>query len=88
MTFQLEQLARLEANRGSAERAAQLAGAARALRAASGTGLTASYGGDLRQEHVTRRDVVRDETTAAAWAQGQTMTRQQAVAYALEEGGV
>ncbi|MDQ3932008.1 MAG: hypothetical protein M3252_04120, partial [Actinomycetota bacterium] len=85
VTFQLEQLARLEANRGSSERAARLAGAARALRAASGTGLTASYGGDLRQEHVTRDDVVHDDATAEAWAQGQAMTRQQAVAYALAE---
>ncbi len=86
VAFQLEQLARLEATQGAAERAARLAGAATALRAASGTGLPSPMRYDARSLPENIYDeVVRDGATASAWAQGQAMSREQAIAYALEK---
>ncbi|HEX2028183.1 MAG TPA: adenylate/guanylate cyclase domain-containing protein [Nitriliruptorales bacterium] len=84
VVFQLELLAKLEATAGAAERAARLAGAATALRAASGTRLTSQFEMTRVPSQVLREDVVRDTATAAAWDEGLAMTRDQAVAYALE----
>jgi predicted ATPase/class 3 adenylate cyclase len=67
-------------------RAARLFGAAAAMRAGSGTGESA---GPFRTvyEHDERaaRAALGREAFAAAWADGREMTREQAVAYALEK---
>jgi predicted ATPase/class 3 adenylate cyclase len=65
---------------GNAVRATHLAGAAAAHQAASGTGL-----GTLLnvQEGLTGREGLSEEAGAKAWAEGQAMSIEQAVAYAL-----
>ncbi len=70
---------------GQSARAAQLGGAAEALREALGAALHPV----LRPGHARAVQAVREalgeDACAAAWAEGQAMTLEQAVAYALEE---
>jgi predicted ATPase/class 3 adenylate cyclase len=73
----LAEVARLE---GDALRGARLAGAAEALRSQSGTGLGTIIGAN---EGWQGRDTLSEEAVAQAWAEGQAMSMDQAVAYAL-----
>ncbi len=79
IVFFLESIASLAAAEGASERAARLTAAARALRASSGTILDDSFVARPAPE----KDL-RPETFATAWAEGQAMTIDQAVAHALE----
>jgi non-specific serine/threonine protein kinase len=65
------------------ERAIRLAGAAAALREASGTRLTPSGQDALRQELALARRLLDDEAISAAWAAGTRLTVDQAVSLAL-----
>ena len=73
------QLARIE---GDPVRATHLAGAAAAHQASSGAGLGTMLN---LQEGWTGREGLSDEDGAKAWAEGQAMSVEQAVAYALDE---
>jgi non-specific serine/threonine protein kinase len=81
----LEEWAGLAAAEGRPGRAARLFGAAQALRAAAGlarhASLCAAYGRDL----AATRAALGPEAFAAAWAAGQAMPLEQAVADALED---
>jgi hypothetical protein len=80
----LEDLAGVLGERGSADDAARLFGAAEALRTLIGKPLTrvqlATHNGDLAA--VERR--LEPEAFAEAWADGQAVTLEQALAYAAE----
>ncbi|MDP8931410.1 MAG: hypothetical protein M3O70_23290 [Actinomycetota bacterium] len=79
IVFHLEALASLAALEGASERAVRLTAASTALRAASGTVLDDSiYVRPTPEKELSR------ETFATAWAEGQAMTVDEAVAYALE----
>jgi predicted ATPase/class 3 adenylate cyclase len=82
----LQELARVAAAQGQPERAARLWGAAAAQhQALFGRPLSADWGQALAQATAALRAQLGDTTFAAAWAAGQAMTLEQAVAYALEE---
>jgi tetratricopeptide (TPR) repeat protein len=95
----LEHLAGLAAGEGRPEHALRLAGAAAALRATAGgaspaagrtTGaLSRPIGPDLQPvpQGEQAREGLSPEAQAVAWAAGQAMSLEQAVAYALEEPG-
>jgi tetratricopeptide (TPR) repeat protein len=78
-------LAAVAARRDQPLRAARLAGAVDAIRAASGLVLT------FQSEHEQRVDEVRlalgEERFSAAWAEGSTMSVEEAVGYALDPEG-
>jgi predicted ATPase/DNA-binding SARP family transcriptional activator len=77
----LEQLAAVAGSRSQPERAARLFGAAQALREASGAALPP----DEYQRTLAAAQARLDEASwVAAWAEGQAMTLEQAIAYALE----
>jgi tetratricopeptide (TPR) repeat protein len=76
----LDGLAAIAEAEGNLERGMRLAGAAAALQASGGVGLAAVEGG--REDLAARAQS--DPQLAAAWAEGQAMTTEQAVAYALE----
>jgi predicted ATPase/class 3 adenylate cyclase len=80
----IEGLARATAGHGRAERAARLFGIAEALRELVGTRLLpterAAYEQDLASVHAE----LGEEAFAAAWAEGSSMSLEQAIAYALE----
>jgi predicted ATPase/class 3 adenylate cyclase len=73
----LAESARLE---GDPLRGARLAGAAEALRAQTGTGLGGLIGAN---EGWQGRETLSEEAVANAWAEGQAMSMDRAVAYAL-----
>jgi predicted ATPase/class 3 adenylate cyclase len=82
----LEGIAGVAGAEGEGERAARLYGAAQALREAIGAPLLAA---DLprHERHVaTARSGVDRAAWEAAWEQGRTMTAEEAISYALEEG--
>lgn len=79
IVFHLESLASLAAAEGASERAVRLTAASTALRAASGTVLDDSFAA-----RPTPEKELSPEEFAAAWAEGQAMTVDEAVAYALE----
>ena len=81
----LDTFGHLAITRGQTERAVRLAGAAARLRAASGT-----QSWPVVQRTRTRwlgsaRQTLDETAYQAAWDQGQTMNREEAIAYALEE---
>ena len=67
----------------AAARSARLLAAAQALRDAVGTVLPSSDRAEFEQHMSHARAILGGETFAAAWAEGQRMTLEQAVAYAL-----
>jgi hypothetical protein len=81
----LESLAGLAAAEARPERAARLAGAAAALRATIGAPRGPAAVVRLEQELALARQALDAERYAAAWAEGQAMPVEQAVAYALDE---
>ena len=69
------------------DRAARLFGIMAAMRAASGIGEAAgSFRIVYERDESEARTALGDEEFVAAWAEGRAMTREQAVAYALEIG--
>ena len=81
----LERLAALDAAEGQAQRALRLAGAASALRQAAGAPPTPTELADLDRRLEPTRQSLPEAAAAAAWAAGQTMSLEQAVAAALED---
>jgi predicted ATPase/class 3 adenylate cyclase len=82
----LSELAFVAAARGDGPRAFRLAGAAAAMEAAGGAGLAALSD---RAEGLAevRRGLLEDEEAEERWAEGQAMSVEEAVAYALEDRG-
>ena len=67
------------------ERAARLCGAAAALRVAIGAPLHPTERADYERTVAALRVALGDAAYEAAWAQGQALTLEQAIALALEE---
>ncbi|HSH81800.1 MAG TPA: tetratricopeptide repeat protein [Herpetosiphonaceae bacterium] len=86
MVLCLEMFATLAGACGEVERAARLWGASEALRDALGTPAQPHQAVADEAEKQRARAQIGDIAWAAAWEQGQAMTLEQAVAYALEEG--
>jgi tetratricopeptide (TPR) repeat protein len=85
MVLQLDNLSALARHDGDFTRAARLWAAASAHQESSGTGL----GRMLREEEGrTGREGLDDAEADRVWAEGQAMSLEQAVAYALERGAV
>ncbi|HXN01982.1 MAG TPA: tetratricopeptide repeat protein, partial [Candidatus Dormibacteraeota bacterium] len=85
MVLQLDNLSALARHDGDFVRAARLWGAASAHQVSSGTGL----GRLLREEEGrTGREGLEDDVAARVLAEGQAMSLEKAVAYALETGPV
>jgi tetratricopeptide (TPR) repeat protein len=81
--FLLADFAELVTAEGQPRRALRLAGAAAALRAKYGTPHTFSLQARLERTLELVRSAFRGEDAAAAWSEGQVMTLEQAIAYAL-----
>ena len=81
----LEGLARVACAQDHPERAAQLLGAAEALREAIGVPLPPADRAQHGRHRERGRAKLGEEMFAAAWTEGRAMTLEQAVAYALEE---
>jgi hypothetical protein len=85
MVLQLDNLSALARHDGDFERAARLWGAASTLQESSGTGL----GRMLREEEGrTGTEGLDGDEAARVLAEGQAMSLEQAVAYALQSGPV
>jgi hypothetical protein len=78
-------LAAVAGARGQPDRAARLLGAAAALREAAGVTLDAADRAVHDRAAGAAQSALGEGAFAAAWAAGQTMTPEQAIAYALEE---
>jgi len=83
--WSLEAFARLSAP-VDPERAARLWGAAEALRESLGLPLPPNEREDYDRHRTAAREALGEEAFAGAWAEGRTMTPEQATAYALQEG--
>jgi hypothetical protein len=79
----LDWLAAVAEAEGNLERGMRLAGAAGALQASGGVDLAATRRRMTGREDPAAR-AQSDPQLAAAWAEGQAMTTEQAIAYALE----
>jgi predicted ATPase len=77
-------LAGLAANQGRSQRAARLLGAAEALLRASGGAWWPADRVEYERNLATIRAALTEEAFAAAWAEGQAMTQERAIAYASE----
>jgi len=86
LTRTLRGLARVAAIQGQLERAARLFGAVEASCAAMGVPLTASGRVERPRDEAAMRAALDTDAGAAARGEGQAMSLEQAVAYALEEG--
>jgi tetratricopeptide (TPR) repeat protein len=82
----LEGLAGVAAAQEQPERAARLFGAAEALREVIGEPLAPAYRAAHERDVAAVRALLGDATFEAAWAEGRSMTLEQAIAYALEAG--
>jgi non-specific serine/threonine protein kinase len=78
----LEGFARVAASRSHPERSIQLAAAAAALRQATGAAHSAAGEADLARDLEPARRVLTQDAFAVAWAAGQALTMDQAIAYA------
>lgn len=86
LAISLEGLARTTSAQGNHNRAARLLGAAAALRETIGAPLSRSEQNDLERTDAAVRVHLERDAYAAAWAEGQALTAEQAAAYALTEG--
>ena len=82
---QLEGFGEAAAAGGDPQRALRLAGAAAALREATGTPPTAPEQARLARWLAPLAATVSDDVRTRSWAEGQGMTREDAVMYALED---
>jgi predicted ATPase/DNA-binding SARP family transcriptional activator len=85
IAYCLEGFAKVAARYGNAARAANLLGAAEALRQAIGAPLNGAERSELDQDVVVTRNQLGERIFEAAWAEGRAMTMEQAVEYALKE---
>jgi predicted ATPase/DNA-binding CsgD family transcriptional regulator len=76
----------LAATQGQAARALRLAGAAAELRRGMGAQFRLGWQRYVARRVVSARESLTEEAAAAAWAEGQKMTLEQTLAYALVEG--
>ena len=83
----LEDLACVASARGEAMRAAQLWGAAEALREATGYPLDPIARAEMEPYLASARSQIHETVWAKAWEEGQAMTLEEAISYALEEHG-
>jgi predicted ATPase/DNA-binding XRE family transcriptional regulator len=84
----LDSFAHLAMDGGRARRAVWLSGAAARLREAAGTSVWPTVQRSRERWLTAARETLGDADFRAAWAQGQTMTRERAIAYALDEADV
>jgi tetratricopeptide (TPR) repeat protein len=78
-------LAGVAAARGDAERAARLFGASETMWQAAGGKLYANYQTEMDRDATAARAQLGEESWRKAWQEGQAMSLEQAIAYALEE---
>lgn len=81
----LESIALLAQTQGKPQRAAYLLGATEILRESMGAPLPPVNKAEYDETVAAVRDKLGEQAYQAAWAQGRTMTLEQAIAYALEE---
>ena len=81
--FVLQGLAHVAAARGQAARALRLAGAAEALRRVIASPLAPAWAADFERRLAPARQALTPEAAATAWAEGQRMTPDEALAEAL-----
>ncbi|MDP9316517.1 MAG: tetratricopeptide repeat protein [Chloroflexota bacterium] len=86
IAWALEGLAAVAAGRRQPERAAQLWGQAEALREAVGAPLSLTVRATYERHVMVARAEMDEDRFAVAWAAGQRMSLEQAIAYALETG--
>jgi hypothetical protein len=79
-------LADLSTSQGRPQEAARLLGAAEALLKASGSTWWPADRVEYERNLATLRAALSEAAFAAAWAEGQAMTLERAIAYALEQG--
>jgi predicted ATPase len=84
----LTDLASLAAAQSQPDRAVRLAGAAAAQRAAIGAPFAVAWTTWFARWLRPAEQMLSDGARASVWAEGQAMTLEQAVAYALDEGGL
>jgi non-specific serine/threonine protein kinase len=85
ISWHLVGMAGVEAEQGRAERAARLLGAAAAVLEALGSPLPPPQQREYDRTVEQTQALLGEEAFATLWAQGQAMTLEQAVAYALED---
>jgi hypothetical protein len=83
--FGQELMAVAAAERGQFERAARLFGADQALRDATGSTMNVRWREVRERGLASARSALGEGPFAVIWAEGHAMTREQAIAYALEE---
>jgi hypothetical protein len=81
----LEMMAVVAVDLGRFQRAARLFGAEEALRDAVGSAMNPRWRGVYDGRLASARDTLGEDGFAALWAEGRAMTREQVIAYALEE---
>ena len=84
ITRSLDYLAAVASMRGAYTRAARLFGAGEALRGAVGASVLPFYRADYERGVAAARAGLDEQSFAAAWARGRSMTLDEAVGYALE----
>jgi len=85
LVVQVDNLSVIARRAGDPVRATRLAAAAAAHQVSSGTGLAGLL---TVQEGRTGREGLSEDAASRAWAEGQAMTLEQAIAYALENDGL
>jgi|SRR5579871_57973 len=85
IAYSLEGMAELAGGQGQTEPAVRLWAAADALREAIGSPLSPNEKEELDRKVATARASLGEEAFAEAWEQGQAMTIEQAIEYALQE---
>ena len=85
LTFTIESFAALAAAKGRADRALRLGGAAAAMRDAIGAPWIPFEQAFLERWFAVARQALTPEVAAAAWAEGQAMTPDEAITYALQD---
>jgi non-specific serine/threonine protein kinase len=85
LSSSLTSLAELAVATGDYERAARLHGIAERLRQELNVPLTAVAEEDMERDRAAMLAALGETATAAAWAEGKTMSLEQAIAYALED---
>jgi hypothetical protein len=88
ISTRLHVLAAIDADAGRFEQAVRLAAAASAMNEILGTRVSPASRHELEGWLASARSALGDDIFERAWAEGQTMTREQAIAYALEGPGL
>ncbi|HSH79740.1 MAG TPA: tetratricopeptide repeat protein, partial [Herpetosiphonaceae bacterium] len=83
VAFCLESFATLAAAQGWPERASRIFGAAEGLRATAGAALSPAERSSLQPSLDAARSALAEEAWCTAWAEGQAMTLERAIEYAL-----